>query len=400
MSLARYAFAVLALAFLLFATVVYAQGFTPLAPIDTGGAREDSFLGCEDAEIQSKQCLPKYLRTVYNTGIALAGLFLVFSIVRGGFELMFTDSILGKLEGKKIILQALGGAVIVYSSYLLMNALNPQLGRDLNLNLDFPRVKVKEIPVELRATLTDQQFELLREATARRDAELQGVAANLREEAGKLEEQATAETDPQTKARLLNEAKTKRQEAAQTDLTRVAVGAENLSVGEALKADTRQEIAAAVENATKSGGGIQQIRDAYTKARTDLAADPVQVLALYKKEMEDISIIQKHLAFGIIDNPPHDPNSAMVADETALTQQLSARINDIIAERDKQKKALIDFNAASQNLSVAQVQAQRQAVERVAAQQICQIKNKCRYNDYGYTKNKCENLRPDITCTY
>lgn len=397
------------------------QDFIPLAPIDTGGAGGESFTGCSALDVsgsgdfdatgkwvwsQKPGCLPKYLRTLYNTGVALAGLFLVFSIVRGGFELMWTDSILGKLEGKKIILQALGGAVIVYSSYLLMNVINPQLADDLNLALDFPRVQVKTVPVELQPvmTLTDQQFELLKKATARRDDELKKEEAGLLVEAGKLQEQADATTDPEEKERLLSKVAEKKMEAAQTGLTRVVQGAENLTVGEALKADTQQEIAAAVANATKSGGGIQQIRDAYTKARTELASDPAQVLALYKKEMEDIAGIQKHLAFAIIDNPPKravGPKGAVSIKEDILTQQLSEQINAIISERDKQKGALFTFNAAHSELGT-QIQAQMRAVEGVATKQICQIKSKCRNNNYSYdyTKTQCENLRPDITCVY
>lgn len=133
---------------------VFAQDYyIPLAPIAGPGINAaDQFTGCTAAStykadgtlLKEADCLPKYLTTLYNMGIALAGLFLVFAIVRGGFTLMFTDSVLGKLEGKKIILQAMGGAVIVFSSYLLMNTINPQLAQDLNLSLKFPRVKIEK----------------------------------------------------------------------------------------------------------------------------------------------------------------------------------------------------------------------------------------------------------------
>jgi|GEM_PF-1920937 len=86
--------------------------------------------------------LPKYLRGLYIGGVVLAGFLAVFSIVRGGFTLLFTDSILGHSEAKGIILRALGGLIVVYASYALMNTINPQLGTNLNLSLDFPRVQV------------------------------------------------------------------------------------------------------------------------------------------------------------------------------------------------------------------------------------------------------------------
>ncbi|OHA20697.1 MAG: hypothetical protein A2759_03740 [Candidatus Taylorbacteria bacterium RIFCSPHIGHO2_01_FULL_49_60] len=126
------------------APAVYAaqtENYVPLAPIDVTGS-EFTSTG-PTAECRAPGCLPRYLRTIYNVGIVLAGLFAVVSIVRGGFELMFTDSILGRMEGKGIILRALGGLLIVYSSYIFMNAINPGLGRDLDLALQFPSVTIK-----------------------------------------------------------------------------------------------------------------------------------------------------------------------------------------------------------------------------------------------------------------
>src|SRR3989338_7760600 len=112
-----------------------------LAPLDVTGS-EFTSTG-PNSECRAPTCFPRYLRTLYNIGIVLAGLFAVVSIVRGGFTLMFTDSILGHSEGKGIILRALGGLVIVYSSYILMNMINPALGRDLDLALQFPRVTIR-----------------------------------------------------------------------------------------------------------------------------------------------------------------------------------------------------------------------------------------------------------------
>lgn len=100
----------------------------------------DKYIAAKNAYATTcKTSLPQYLRGIYYGGVILAGFFAVFSIVRGGFTLLFTDSILGHSEAKGQILRALGGLVIVYSSYLLMNTINPQLGKDLNLSLDFPR---------------------------------------------------------------------------------------------------------------------------------------------------------------------------------------------------------------------------------------------------------------------
>ena len=125
-------------------TGVPTLNYIPLTPLPFTG-------DCAPEDITAKKthCLPttvpnlgRYLRGVYMLGVALAGLFAVFSIVSGGFTLLFTDSILGHSEGKTKILHALGGLLIVYSSYILMNQINPQLGRDLNLSLALPRITV------------------------------------------------------------------------------------------------------------------------------------------------------------------------------------------------------------------------------------------------------------------
>ncbi len=112
--------------------------YVPLAPIDAPGSEFTKTTECV-----APTCFPKYLRTIYNVGIGLAGLFAVLSIVRGGFTLIFTDSILGHSEAKGIILRALGGLVIVYSSYIFMNAISPSLGSDLDLSLSFQRVDLQ-----------------------------------------------------------------------------------------------------------------------------------------------------------------------------------------------------------------------------------------------------------------
>jgi hypothetical protein len=129
--------------------VVPQIGYTPLAPLPETGPCSNT----DTARIKSGQqthCLPTevntlggYLRGVYILGVALAGLFAVFSIVRGGFQLLWTDSILGHSEGKAMILRALGGLLIVYASYILMNTINPQLARDLNLELALPEITVQ-----------------------------------------------------------------------------------------------------------------------------------------------------------------------------------------------------------------------------------------------------------------
>ncbi len=169
--------------------------YTPLAPIpgtvtnDALCAQSTVSMTAAEKQAYNNACkvtnLGTYLRGLYITGIALAGLLAVFSLVRGGFTLLFTDSILGKTEGKSIILHAVGGLLIVFASFVLVNTINPQLGTDLNLQLDFPQQNVKEyegqVPLINPITTAAQ---LTAEATARANPETQRAAeAALRTQA-------------------------------------------------------------------------------------------------------------------------------------------------------------------------------------------------------------------------
>lgn len=194
---ARYIFALCALAFSLWAGVVvplYASqiNYVPLAPIDVEGSE---FRG---DPCVAPTCFPRYLRTLYNVGIAIAGLFAVLSIVRGGFEFLWTDSYLARSEGKAIILRAVGGVLIVYSSYILMNAISPALGRDLDLSLRFKDVAIQEDTSTLQ--LADLRTALFKQV-------VQGVienSKNARERADNEEKLAkdirTGSNDPAIKA--------------------------------------------------------------------------------------------------------------------------------------------------------------------------------------------------------
>ncbi len=119
--------------------------YIPLAPINAPGSEFT-----KDTECVAPTCFPRYLRTIYNVGVALAGFFAVFAIVRGGFTLIFTDSILGHSEAKGIILRAIGGVVIVYGSFIFMNQISPSLGSDLDLSLNFDRVTVQKVDATLQ----------------------------------------------------------------------------------------------------------------------------------------------------------------------------------------------------------------------------------------------------------
>lgn len=234
-----------------------AETYTPLAPISFT-IKNDNF-DCEALQAEMtrqsqadrgsqaylnaksaykntcKTSLPEYLRGIYYGGVILAGFFAVFSIVRGGFTLLFTDSILGHSEAKGIILRALGGLVIVYASYLLMNTINPQLGRDLNISLDFPRFvdckgrqpKANErcldtglfsnfldssfwgtqgLSIDENKKLLAEQLQKFDKALANRHTEEINAIADLQTKAAQKQRDADNETDPVKIAALRREA--------------------------------------------------------------------------------------------------------------------------------------------------------------------------------------------------
>ncbi len=167
------------------------QDYVALTPLtlqtgDTSILSTKNFIGCTKAEFAAHACLPKYLRWLYTAGVLLAGFLAVFSIVRGGFSLLWTDSILAHSEGKGIILRAIGGVLIVYSSYILMNAINPQLAQDLNLSLAFPQIKAIK-PTGGLVPTTEEDIKLLEKARADAQVDIK-EASKLEGEIATLED--------------------------------------------------------------------------------------------------------------------------------------------------------------------------------------------------------------------
>ncbi len=97
--------------------------YTPLASIpgtyDTASSRTN---------------LSTYLSGAFKVGIAVAGVLAFLMIVYGGFTYLSTDAITGKEEGKERIQRALGGLILAFASYIILNTINPSL---VNLDLNF-----------------------------------------------------------------------------------------------------------------------------------------------------------------------------------------------------------------------------------------------------------------------
>jgi 3D (Asp-Asp-Asp) domain-containing protein len=78
-------------------------------------------------EINIRTGTAHYLDTLYKIGVSVAtGLALIF-ITIGGVQYASTDSFTGSSEGKKKIWSALSGLAVVLGSYIMLNAINPDL---------------------------------------------------------------------------------------------------------------------------------------------------------------------------------------------------------------------------------------------------------------------------------
>jgi hypothetical protein len=68
-----------------------------------------------------------YLNTIFQIGVALAGIFGVLMIVMGGVTYMTTDSYSKKTDGKQQIIRALLGVLLALTSWLILNTLDANL---------------------------------------------------------------------------------------------------------------------------------------------------------------------------------------------------------------------------------------------------------------------------------
>lgn len=78
--------------------------------------------------------LSTYLSGAFKLGIAVASVLAFLVMVYGGFTYLSTDAIMGKEEGKERIGRALGGLILAFAAYIILNTINPAL---VNLDLTF-----------------------------------------------------------------------------------------------------------------------------------------------------------------------------------------------------------------------------------------------------------------------
>jgi hypothetical protein len=81
-----------------------------------------------------------FLNTLFTWGISFAGIIAVIVIIFGGIQYMTTDAVAGKSEGKEKIKRAFTGLIIVLSSILVLNTINPRI---TTFNLGFENQTIR-----------------------------------------------------------------------------------------------------------------------------------------------------------------------------------------------------------------------------------------------------------------
>jgi len=86
----------------------------------------------KDFGVVNAKTLPQFLSGAFQFGLAIAAALAVIMIVWGGVEIMLSESVFKKEDGKKKIQDAIWGLVLALVSYLILWTINPNI---LNFNL-------------------------------------------------------------------------------------------------------------------------------------------------------------------------------------------------------------------------------------------------------------------------
>jgi hypothetical protein len=175
--------------FLSMSITVYATEYVELAPLPgTCESRTDGNGNVKCVTDTSAGNLGNYLNNIYKLAVASAGVLAVLMIVMGGFSYISTDAISNKEEGKHQIKMALGGLLVVFASYIILNTINPQL------------VELKIVSDPLQSTNLTELLMMSRQAQTDFDSAVQKSlndlnalkqdTAKLRSEAGAIQQKA------------------------------------------------------------------------------------------------------------------------------------------------------------------------------------------------------------------
>lgn len=99
----------------------------------------------------------EYIRLLFLYGLGIIGIVALFAIVFGGIRYVTSGSSeTGKAEGKKWIIASLSGVILLFSSYLILNTINPNLVSLKEPNLPAVDIDVPEQPAQTILNLGQQ----------------------------------------------------------------------------------------------------------------------------------------------------------------------------------------------------------------------------------------------------
>ncbi len=90
-----------------------------------------------DKKMVTEMKFTDYLGYVFKFAIAISAFLAVVMIIWGGFEIMLSEAIPSKMDGKKKIIDAITGLLMVLSSYLILRTIDPRL---VQINLTLKKV--------------------------------------------------------------------------------------------------------------------------------------------------------------------------------------------------------------------------------------------------------------------
>lgn len=94
----------------------------------------------------------EYIRMLFVYGLGIVGIVALFAMVFGGFRYLTSGGAeTGKTEGKKWITGAIAGIILLFSSYLILNTINPNLVSLKEPNL--PKIEIEPPPPPTQAML-------------------------------------------------------------------------------------------------------------------------------------------------------------------------------------------------------------------------------------------------------
>jgi hypothetical protein len=97
---------------------------------------------CAASTTISEISLDTYIGYIFKFAIAISAFLAVLMIIWGGFEIMLSEAIPAKMEGKSRVYNALIGLLMVLSSYLILRTIDPRL---VEINTSIPTIESKPV---------------------------------------------------------------------------------------------------------------------------------------------------------------------------------------------------------------------------------------------------------------